>query len=53
MGCIHFGISHQMLGFGGANPMISLALAALGIVLVGAGLVWRKPRVDDYGEISD
>jgi hypothetical protein len=33
--------------------MISLAVAALLIVLVVAGLAWLKPWVDDYGEIND
>jgi hypothetical protein len=35
------------------EPMLALTVAACGIVLVGAGVLWLKPWIDDYGEISD
>ena len=35
------------------NQMLALAITACGVVLVGAGVLWLKPRIDDYDEISD
>jgi hypothetical protein len=32
--------------------MLALTVTACGIVLV-AGVLWLKPWIDDYGEISD
>jgi hypothetical protein len=34
-------------------PMPALTITTCAIVLVGAGVLWLKPWIDDYGEISD
>ena len=36
-----------------AEPMLALTITACGVVLVGAGVLWLKPWIDDYDEISD
>jgi len=33
--------------------MMTLTIAAFGVGLVAAGVLWLKPWIDDYGEISD
>jgi hypothetical protein len=33
--------------------MLALTVAACAVVLVGAGVLWLKPWIDDYHEISD
>jgi hypothetical protein len=33
--------------------MPALTITTCAIVLVGAGVLWLKPWIDDYGEISD
>jgi hypothetical protein len=33
--------------------MVALALTACAVVLVGAGVLWLKPWIDDYDEFSD
>jgi hypothetical protein len=33
--------------------MLALSVAACGVVLLGAGVFWLKPWIDDYDEISD
>jgi len=36
-----------------AEPMLALTISACGVVLVAAGVLWLKPWIDDYDEISD
>jgi len=33
--------------------MFALTIAVVGIALVLAGILWLKPWIDDYDEISD
>jgi len=33
--------------------MMALTVVAGGVVLIAAGVLWLKPWIDDYGEISD
>jgi len=33
--------------------MMAFIVVACGAVLIAAGVLWLKPWIDDYGEISD
>jgi hypothetical protein len=33
--------------------MMAVVVVACGVVLVGVGLLWLKPWIDDYNEIND
>jgi len=33
--------------------MLALTITACGVVLFAAGVLWLKPWIDDYDEISD
>jgi hypothetical protein len=39
--------------WGDAEPMLALTITVCAIVLLGVGVLWLKPWIDDYGEISD
>jgi hypothetical protein len=47
---------YRVLGtrkWGMRNQMLALTITASAVVLVGAGVLWLKPWIDDYDEISD